>query len=117
MPTFNPSDFGIGTLDFRVAGSAVGGGRSLSGIEDPIRTDGGGFVVADFSNGLMIDREANLAWRALMAASDAGVTSIDVILCDRRHQPVRKGESPITSTAIARIRSRRPFREWVAATR
>jgi hypothetical protein len=100
MPTFDPSQFGIATLDFRVAGSTVSGGRSLSGIEDPVRTDGGGFVVADFGGGNMIDRTANLAWRALMAASDNGVTSIDVLLLDRRHQPVRRHGPAFTSAVV-----------------
>jgi hypothetical protein len=101
MPTFDPSQFGIQTLDFRVIGAVLSGGKSLSGIEDPISTDGGGFVVADFSGGQLIDRESNLAWRALMAACDNGIASVDVLLCDRRHQPVRKNGPAISAAAVS----------------
>lgn len=99
LTRFDPSVFGMASLDFRLAGTATSGGRSLSGIEDTIRTDGGGFVIADFAGGSMVDREANLAWRAFTAKADGGATSFEVLLIDRRHQPVRK-QAPAPVSAI-----------------
>jgi len=88
-------DFYSGTFNFldrniRIEGSVVSGGMSLSGIDSPIRTDGGGFVVAEFSNGALVDRQTNLAWRALTTGMDGGATPVVVHFCDRRHQPSGK---------------------------
>lgn len=87
-PIFNPRQFGFDDWDFRIEGMALSPGPSLSGIEEPIRTDGGGYVAADFANGVLNKRESVLAWRAVTTAMDGGVNPVTVILCDRRHQPV-----------------------------
>jgi hypothetical protein len=49
LRVFHPCQFHFEAQDIRVDGSTISGGVSLSGFEDVIRTDGGGFWRADFS--------------------------------------------------------------------
>lgn len=86
----DPSLFGFTDQDIDVAGLATSGGASISGIDDPIRSDGGGYVIASFTGGSLLDREANLTWRAITTGFDGGATSVIVMFCDRLHQPVNK---------------------------
>lgn len=88
MIHFHPCQFGFKDKDIKREGMTTSGGRSLSGYEDVIRTDGGGFITADFSNGLTRNREPTLAWRAITDAMDGGAVAVVVHFCDRLHQPV-----------------------------
>lgn len=65
----------------------MSGGTSLSGAEDLAQTDGGGRVFAEFGSFYLDEPEVALAYRALSALSDGGVTPFIVPLCDCRHQP------------------------------
>lgn len=85
---FNPGRFSFEQQDVRVEGSTTSGGTSLSGIDDPIRSDGGGFVVAEFSEGATFERDDVLAWRAITTGMDNGATQVIVHFCDPLHQPV-----------------------------
>lgn len=86
----DPSIFGFTDQDIDIAGLATSGGASISGIDDPIRSDGGGYVIASFTGGSLLDREANLAWRAITTGFDGGATPVVVLFCDRAHQPVNR---------------------------
>lgn len=93
LRVFHPCDFHFEEQDIRVDGSTVSGGVSLSGFEDVVRVDGGGFWRADFSNADFGDRDdagraETLAWRAENAAMLGGTVPVIVRLCDRLHQPV-----------------------------
>jgi hypothetical protein len=87
-PVFFPCRFNFDNQDIRRVGSVASGGTSLSDIDDPIETDGGGFWQADFSDGETIERDDTLAWRAINAAMDNGASAVIVEFCDRLHQPV-----------------------------
>lgn len=65
----------------------VSGGTALSGDEDLIATDGGGRWFAHFGGLYLDEPETALAFRALSALSDGGVTAFEVPFCDARHQP------------------------------
>lgn len=65
----------------------ISGGISLSGEEDVIETDGGGRVFAEFANGPLLQREDQLAWRAIGTQFGAGTVPIIVPFCDKLHQP------------------------------
>lgn len=88
MRHFHPCQFAFDDQDIRREGMTASGGRSLSGYEDVIRTDGGGFIVAEFTNGETWEREDTLAWRALTDGMDGGAIPVVVHFCDRLHQPV-----------------------------
>lgn len=93
LRVFHPCTFNFGDQDIRVDGVSMSGGTSLSGYEDVIRTDGGGFWRADFTGADFGDRDdagraETLAWRALNAGMQGGSVPIDVLFCDRLHQPV-----------------------------
>ena len=93
LRVFHPCQFNFEAQDIRVDGSTISGGTSLSGFEDVIRTDGGGFWRADFTGSDFGDRDDNgraetLAWRALNAGMQGGAVAVDVEFCDRLHQPV-----------------------------
>lgn len=110
---FHPCRFGFSDQDIRVDGSTVSGGVSLSGYEDVIRVDGGGFWRADFTGADFGDRDEEgradtLAWRAINASMVGGSVSVIVEFCDRLHQPVldahRVGDAPyITPGAAASV--------------
>lgn len=90
---FHPCVFNFADQDIRVDGSTISGGTSLSGYEDVIRVDGGGFWRADFTGADFGDRDeagraATLAWRALNDGMVGGSVAIDVLFCDALHQPV-----------------------------
>ncbi len=88
LRTFHPDQFHFDDQDIRREGLTTSGGPSLSGIEEPISTDGGGKWVADFANGEPLDRAGTLAWRAITEGMDGGATAVIVYFCDRLHQPV-----------------------------
>lgn len=93
LRVFHPCHFHFEEQDIRVGESTVSGGVSLSGFEDVVRKDGGGFWRADFSNADFGDRDdagraETLAWRALNAGMLGGSVAVDVLFCDKLHQPV-----------------------------
>jgi hypothetical protein len=64
----------------------VDGGSSLSGFQDDIEADGGGYVLADYTNGTTRNAAMAKAWRVL---SDIGQSErVIVMLCERLMQPV-----------------------------
>jgi len=92
LRTLHLCQFNFADQDITVVGSEITAGPSLSGIEEPIATDGGGFWQAAFSNADFggpddDDRAATLAWRAINAGLSGGQRAI-VRFCDRLHQPV-----------------------------
>lgn len=66
----------------------LSGGTSISGGEDVIATDGGGFVFCEFREAYLDDPEIALEWRGIGAAGDDGATPMIVFLGDVRHQLV-----------------------------
>jgi hypothetical protein len=89
LPVFHPCQFDFQDIDLRRVGNVTSGGTSLSGIDDPIETDGGGFWRLDLINGETIDRTAGLAWRALTEGMDNGSQAVIALLCSERlFQPV-----------------------------
>lgn len=98
---FHPCQYGFTTSNIRIVSSALSGGRSLSGFEDTIEADGGGYRAVDLTNGSARTREQNLAIRALV--DEVGTsTPLIVRLCVERHfQPVfgRPGNPPNTPVA------------------
>lgn len=87
-PVFHPCRFGFDDQDIRRVGSTTSGGTALSGVDDTIETDGGGYWQADFGNGETMDRDTTLAWRAINAAMDNGSAPVIVEFCDKLHQPI-----------------------------
>lgn len=93
--------FNFATQDIRVVGSETDGGTSLSGISDPIQTDGGGYWQADFSDGKFGGRQddrraSTLEWRSLNAELNGGGRVV-VRFCDRHHQPILGFSQPFPS--------------------
>lgn len=79
--------FGFMRQDIDIERQTLSGGMSLAGEQDVISTDGGGRVFADFSDGQLVDRSANMAWRATITLLDGGVTPMVVPFCNARFQP------------------------------
>lgn len=93
--TFPTGLFGFLQQEVDIERQTLSGGTSLSGGTDRISADGGGRVFAEFGGGELIDRDKVLAWRALLARLDEGVTPVIVPFCDHRHQPYG-GEGTVT---------------------
>ncbi|WEK42989.1 MAG: hypothetical protein P0Y64_16850 [Candidatus Sphingomonas colombiensis] len=74
-------------VDFRRVGTTTDGGTSLSGISEPIETDGGGYWRGDFTNGRTRTKADGLAWRALIESFDGGAIPADIVVCDTFFQP------------------------------
>jgi hypothetical protein len=92
LPLVHLCQFNPKSEDLRVVGSEIDGGTSLSGISDPIQTDGGGFWQFDSSDmsfgGRQQDRrDDTLDWRAITALF-AGGRQVAVSLCDVAHAPI-----------------------------
>jgi hypothetical protein len=88
MRTLHPCQFNFQDQDIRRVGSTVDGGTSLSGIRDDIETTGGGYWMAEFTNGRTRTREAGLAWRAITDGLDGGAAAINLLFCERLFQPI-----------------------------
>jgi hypothetical protein len=93
LRVFHPCRFNFADQDVRVDGSTITGGPSLSGYEDVIRVDGGGFWQADYRGARFGGRSekraaATLEWRAFNAAMLGGSSAAIVQFCDRHHQPI-----------------------------
>lgn len=86
-PTFPTSRFAFDEQEIDLERRVISGGVSLSNSEDLIATDGGGRWFGEFMGGPLLDRENTLAFRALTALLDEGVTEIIVPFCDPYHQP------------------------------
>jgi hypothetical protein len=92
LPVIHLCQFNPKSEDLRVVGSEVDGGTSLSGISDPIQTDGGGYWQFDssdmsFGGRQQYRREETLEWRAITAVL-AGGRQVQVGLCDVAHAPI-----------------------------
>jgi hypothetical protein len=88
LRTLHLCQFNFLDKDFRRVGNVVDGGTSLSGFNDKIETDGGGYWQLDCTNGKTLDRQQGLAWRAITEALDGGATAVNVYICERLFQPV-----------------------------
>lgn len=93
LPVLHLCQFAFQTQDVRIVGSEIDGGTSISGISEPTQTDGGGYWLADYSNGNFGDRDEagrrnTLAWRAKQQLFNGGRQQV-VLFCDRWHQPVQ----------------------------
>lgn len=86
-PVFPTALFAFDEQEIDVERRTITGGVSLSGFEDVIETDGGGRVFAEFANGPLLEREHQLAWRAIGARFGGGTVPIIVPFCDKLHQP------------------------------
>lgn len=93
--TFPTGRFGFMQQEVDIERQTLSGGTALSGATDRISADGGGRVFAEFGGGELVDRETVLAWRAVLAGLDEGVTPVIVPFCDARHQPYG-GEHAVT---------------------
>jgi hypothetical protein len=71
-PVFHPCRFNFDDQDIRRIGSV---------------TSGGGYWVAEFTNGQTFERDDTLAWRAITAGMDNGAAAVIVEFCDRLHTP------------------------------
>lgn len=85
-PTFPTALFAFDDQEVDIERRRLTGGTALSGEEDEIQIDGGGRIFADFANGPLLEREHNLAWRAIKTLADEGAVFI-VPFCDKLHQP------------------------------
>ncbi len=81
--------FGITAKDVDIFVASISGGRSLSGIEDRIATDGGGYWYADIGDAALRTRERIMTWRAFKSAI-GGVGPFIFPICDARHQPITR---------------------------
>lgn len=91
-PIFPTHLFAFDDQEIDIEGRVMSGGTSLSGIEDKIATDGGGYVFAQFQNGPLLDRSDVLEFREVTGLLD-GATEVIVPFCDPRHQPVVEGRT------------------------
>jgi hypothetical protein len=73
--------------NIRRVGHVVDGGTALSGITDQTESDGGGYLQADFSEGITRNKASGNAWRVITDA-DAGDPFIVLLCAERRFQPV-----------------------------
>lgn len=80
---------GIYAKDVRIETSRISGGVSLSGIEDTIATDGGGFWRADADSVALHTRDKIMTMRAFGAATYGWIDPFIFPICDARHQPTR----------------------------
>lgn len=88
MRTLHPCQFAFADQDIRRVGQTTDGGTSLSGIKDDIESTGGGYWMAEFTNGRTRTREQGLAWRALVDSLDGGAAAINVLFCERLFAPI-----------------------------
>lgn len=89
MLVFPSCFFGIYSKDVDINVASISGGRSLSGYEDRIATDGGGSWYAAIDNAALHTREKIMAWRAFKSATSGGIDAFAFPICDARHQPIR----------------------------
>ncbi|MES3042661.1 hypothetical protein [Sphingomonas faeni] len=93
LRVFDPCPFHFADQDIRVDIAVITGERSLSGFQDVDGTGGGGIWLADFAGADFGDRNdagraETLFWRAVNGGMQGGATAVDVLFCDRLHQPV-----------------------------
>lgn len=85
--TFHPCAFHFKTTNIRRVGNILDGGSSIDGTSNETETDGGGYLLADFSDGFTNTKQTGNAWRAL-TDMDAGEKVIVMLCAERRFQPV-----------------------------
>lgn len=89
LRTFHPCQFQYKQSEIGIMGSVVSGGKSLSGYEDKVAADGGGYLTANFTNGSIRTKENGNALKALITYLAGGTTAVIVLLCaERLFQPV-----------------------------
>ena len=86
-PVFPTSRFGFLEQEVDLERQTLRGATALSGEQDIVSADGGGRVFAEFAGGSLIDRPVVLAWRAILAILEEGVTRVIVPFCDKRNTP------------------------------
>lgn len=87
MLTFPTHIFNPSRIVMRPVGSVLAGGRALSGEQDIVRTDGGGFWEIAMENVNLISADSIRAWRAWEDHLEAGVTRVLVPVSDVRNSP------------------------------
>lgn len=87
--------FGFVDKEVDIERQTITGGTSLAGEQDKTSADGGGRVFAEFSNGSLVDRAQNMAWRAVVTLLEEGVTVMDVPFCQARFTPYGPGLSGV----------------------
>lgn len=87
MREFPTCLFGFLTRDPTIERRTLSGGVSLSGVEDVVQTDFGGYVQFVMGDANLLRREQVLAFRALATELSGGMVEVVVPLCDARHQP------------------------------
>lgn len=70
-----PTEIGID-----IAGQAIEGGRSMSGVTQAINYSGGGYVVVNYGGINLVDRAQHLYWNSLAGILNGGVTRMFVPL-------------------------------------
>jgi len=81
--------FKFSTRDISISGRTISGGTSISGAEDLVRTDAGGYVSARFGEANLIGRNAQLAWKATKTWLEDGAVPATVRFCEAKHQPTK----------------------------
>lgn len=90
--------------DATIGGAATSGGASLSGIDEPIRTDGGGYVQASFSQGTSLTSAQTKSYRAFTTGQDGGANQFVCMISERQNQPVKARApwiNPVTTGVYA----------------
>lgn len=87
MRTLHLCQFGFNKTNIRRVGHVIDGGTAISGITDQTEADGGGYLQADFTEGMARTKAAGNAWRVISDA-DAGDAFVVLLCAERRFQPV-----------------------------
>lgn len=87
MRTLHLCQFGFNKTDIRRVGHVIDGGTAISGITDQTEADGGGYLQADFTEGMTRNKAAGNSWRVISDA-DAGDAFVVLLCAERRFQPV-----------------------------
>ena len=79
LPVFDPCAFNFETHDLTRTETTISGGRSLSGNEDEIATDGGGYWALQLAGGTTFEIDDAMAWR-LFQEQASGAAAVEVVL-------------------------------------
>ena len=84
LRTLHLCQFQFKDVDIVRVGNATDGGTSLSGISDPIESDGGGYWRGQWSNGSTRDAATGLDWRLVADVLAGGTVAVNVLFCAER---------------------------------
>jgi len=87
MLTFPTHLFNPARITMRPAGSTLSGGEALSGEQDVIRTDGGGYWIITMAGVELSTPDLVRAWRAWEDHLENGTMKVLVPIADIRHAP------------------------------